>query len=176
MWRYIHLLCQICLPFIPLQGQTYQQLILALKGSNHSRWPELLGSRYMLLEIHKQMKLLYSRKLRHSYWLAMAKVSADVLAWVKPGYVAKKDSCWCCFEVVQSATYHRGIYWECQTCSPAGCTLEGITWRHSAPYRCPYAWLGARRILFEAHDCARGNHVCPSCCLGDDAMWVRIWL
>ena len=32
------------------------------------------------------MKLLYSSKLRHSYWLAMAKVSADVPAWVKPGW------------------------------------------------------------------------------------------
>ena len=68
------------LAFHALQGQTYQQLLLALKGSKHSRWPELLGSRYMLLEIHKQMKLLYSRKLRHSYLLAMAKVSADLLA------------------------------------------------------------------------------------------------
>ena len=42
--------------------------------SKNSKWPELLGSRYMLLEIHKQMKLLYS------YWLAMAKVLADVPA------------------------------------------------------------------------------------------------
>ena len=42
--------------------------------------------------------------------------------------------------------------------------------------RFPDAWLGARRILLEAHDCARGNPVCPSCCLGDDAVWVRIWL
>ena len=32
----------------------------------------------------------------------------------------------CCLAVVQSAIYHRGIYWKCQTCSPAGCTLEGI--------------------------------------------------
>ena len=77
---HVHLLCQICLPFMPLQGPTHQQLHLALERSKHSRWPELLGSRYMLLEIHKQMKLLYSSKLRHSYWLATAKVSADVPA------------------------------------------------------------------------------------------------
>ena len=48
--------------------------------------------------------------------------------------------------------------------------LQAAHWKASIegtmpPYRCPDAWLGAR-----------GNPVCPSCCLGDDAMWVRIWL
>ena len=38
-----------------------------------------------VLEIHKHIKLLYSSKLRHSYWLAMAKVSADVRAGIYPG-------------------------------------------------------------------------------------------
>ena len=170
MWGYIHLLCQICLSFMPLQGPTHQQQHLALERSKHSRWPELLGSRCMLLEIHKQIKLLYSSKLRHSYWLAMANVSADVPAFVKPGSICE-DWYWFCFETVQS-TYHRDIYWKCKTC----CTLEGINWGHSVPYRCPDAWLGARRILLEAHDCARGNPVCPSCCVRDDAMWVRIRL
>ena len=60
--------------------------------------------------------------------------------------------------------------------SPTGCTREGINWRYSAPYRCPDAWLGAQRDLLKAHDCHRGNLVCPSCCLGDDTMWVYIWL
>ena len=59
--------------------------------------------------------------------------------------------------------------------------LQAAHWKASIegtmpPYRCSDAWLGARRILLEAHDCARGNPVCPSCCLGDDAMWVRTWL
>ena len=59
--------------------------------------------------------------------------------------------------------------------------LHAAHWKASIegtmpPYRCPDAWLGARRILHEAHDCARGDPVCRSCWLGDDAMWVRIRL
>ena len=55
----------------------------------------------------------------------------------------KGDSYWCFFEVVEPATYHRGIYWKCQTCSPAGCTLEGINWRHNAPISMPWCMVGS---------------------------------
>ena len=59
--------------------------------------------------------------------------------------------------------------------------LQDAPWKGSIegtlpPYGCPDAWLEARRILLKAHDCARGNPAFPSCCLGDDATWVRICL
>ena len=60
--------------------------------------------------------------------------------WSPDQNVEKEDWYWFCFEVVQSATYHRGIYRKCQTFSSAGCTLEGINWRHSAPPPLSMPW------------------------------------
>ena len=161
---------------MPLQGPTHQQLHLALERSQHSRWPELLGSRCMLLEIHKQMKLLYSSKLRHSYWLAMAKVSADVPAFVKSGSKCK-DWYWFCFETVQS-TYHRDIYWKCKTC----CTLEGTVspidalthgWEHDGYFlkrtTVPEGALSATVAVLEMM-----RYGCASGCKGGPCKWSTI--